>query len=418
MLISNPSPLCLVNGSVTTNGVNVSAGATVTIALADSAGVAQWNISCLYTDELGSAATVNGTLSVNLVTKTATFTAPASLGSALIFQSKVNNSYTTTFKIAVLTASLLRVAAFNETTEDNASAGWTGMFNSLVRNYTGSAASAGNGLTFSASAYNVVANADNTITVNPNDIQINPAFYSTSGQPNTLVKRDPSASGVFADSTGNCTYGGSIVPGIGTLFKIQHVTRASDIATVDVNIYSQAPYASATGSNRKPGNIFFDIPAPTNSGTVDGYVAVNVAGLNRIEFGRVNATGVGLINLPLGGSVTCAGTLSFATSGTTSPITMSATGNIALSSSTSVMLSNGANTLVEANATGVGFYGVAPVAQQTRAGQLTGTFGSTGTAISDVGASFNQTTLNNNFRVLRDAYNKLETIVHNLGLST
>ncbi len=38
---------------------------------------------------------------------------------------------------------------------------------------------------------------------------------------------------------------------------------------------------------------------------------------------------------------------------------------------------------------------------------LTGAFGTTGNAIVDVGASFNQTTLNNNFRVLEDKINAL-----------
>jgi hypothetical protein len=66
----------------------------------------------------------------------------------------------------------------------------------------------------------------------------------------------------------------------------------------------------------------------------------------------------------------------------------------------------------------IAFYGGSPVAQQTRAGQLTGAFGTTGSAIVDVGSSFSQANINNNFRALEDAYNRLETIVHNVALST
>lgn len=40
---------------------------------------------------------------------------------------------------------------------------------------------------------------------------------------------------------------------------------------------------------------------------------------------------------------------------------------------------------------------------------LTGAFGSTGTAIVDVTATFTQTILNNNFRVLQDRINALTT---------
>lgn len=40
---------------------------------------------------------------------------------------------------------------------------------------------------------------------------------------------------------------------------------------------------------------------------------------------------------------------------------------------------------------------------------LTGAFGSTGTAIVDVTASFSQSILNNNFRVLQDRLNALTT---------
>lgn len=48
---------------------------------------------------------------------------------------------------------------------------------------------------------------------------------------------------------------------------------------------------------------------------------------------------------------------------------------------------------------------VAGKSQVTALTPLTGAFGTTSSAIVDVGASFNQTTLNNNFRALEDKIN-------------
>lgn len=137
------SPICTVDGYATTNGVDVAASSTVTIALFDTGGVSQWNLTCLTTDELNSAVAVNTGLTINQAAKTATFTAPSQLGSALIFQSKINNgvdvngvsqpSYTTTFKVSVETATGLRVGAFNETMENSATSGSAGVVNAVVR---------------------------------------------------------------------------------------------------------------------------------------------------------------------------------------------------------------------------------------------------------------------------------------------
>src|SRR5882762_7247620 len=107
------SPICTVNGSSTTNGVNVTPSASVTIALVSTAGVGTWSIQCTSTDETNVVATINASISANFATKTATFTAPAN-GAALIFQSRVNGgvnqqtgiqdpSLTTTFGVYTTT---------------------------------------------------------------------------------------------------------------------------------------------------------------------------------------------------------------------------------------------------------------------------------------------------------------------------
>lgn len=141
------SPACQVKDGAgaygpTTNGVNVTPTNTVTINLISAAGVTQWSISCIGTDDLSSAATVTAGLTIDSVAKTATFTAPAA-GRAYIFQSKVNNgigadgtadpSLTTTFGIYTLTAGGLRVHAVNETFESHSTFGWMADINSLIR---------------------------------------------------------------------------------------------------------------------------------------------------------------------------------------------------------------------------------------------------------------------------------------------
>lgn len=190
------SPTCTVNGSSTTNGVDISNNASVTIRLADTAGVKQWSISCINTDDLQSKAFINSILSVNQVTKTATFTATdaGDDGAAFIFESKVNNgvdsngrtdtSLTTRFGIYILTAAGVRVAALDETTEGNAEFGWVVKFNDVIRNYGGGgtvgSASAGAGLSFSGGAYQIIA-ADGSITVNSDSIQVGTISASQHG---------------------------------------------------------------------------------------------------------------------------------------------------------------------------------------------------------------------------------------------
>lgn len=142
MSISSPDPTCTVNATVTINGVDVTAGATITIALADTGGVKQWTITCQSTDDALDAATITAGLTIDNVAKTATFTAP-NASSALVFKSIVNRgkdsngvanpSLSTTFGIYVLTPAGMRLGAFDETLEGNAAFGWIKKFNDLAR---------------------------------------------------------------------------------------------------------------------------------------------------------------------------------------------------------------------------------------------------------------------------------------------
>lgn len=137
------SPLCLINGFSTTNGVDVTKNTTVTIQLIDTAGVGTWEIECIGTDDLLTTAIINNTLTItDLVAKTATFTMPNGDGYSTIFRSRVNqgvdingravSSYTTTFKVATLVNGN-RTIAVNEQMESSAAYGWAKPVNNIIR---------------------------------------------------------------------------------------------------------------------------------------------------------------------------------------------------------------------------------------------------------------------------------------------
>ena len=141
-----PSPASTVKDGAaaavaTTNGVDVTPGNTITIALASTADVDTWSIQCITTDDSSDKDTVSAALVIDSVLRTATFTAPAP-GKAYRFQSKVNSgvdrngvartSYVTTFAIYTRINGR-RVIAFDETTEGDANFGWTKWQNDIVR---------------------------------------------------------------------------------------------------------------------------------------------------------------------------------------------------------------------------------------------------------------------------------------------
>lgn len=267
------SPICEVNGFSTPDGVDVTAGATVTISLVDTAGVGSWEIECVNTDDSITPASVNASLVVNNITKTATFTAPV-LGTAMIWRSRVNSgrdingrldpALTTTFGVYVLSAQGNRVIAVNETTEGSSAYGWTAPLNNILRNTLLSlTATAGDGLTYLAGAFNVAC-TDGSITILADEIQLapisatnhgnqtdpnlhaladnanagflSPAFWSlldgatTNAVASTLAKRDGSA---------YCSFGRVYAPEL----------RTNDgTTTVSISMSSGVSSAGASGS--------------------------------------------------------------------------------------------------------------------------------------------------------------------------
>jgi hypothetical protein len=170
----SPSPTCTVKDGAgspqaTLDGVDVTAGNTITIQLASLAGVRGWSIAVVGRDD----AVASPALTVNYTTCTATFTAPAAPW-ALIFQSQVNGgvdlngqaqaSYTTTFGVFGNGSGNARLMAVNERTEGSAAFGWITKINALLRTLVGGVPIAGATVTTDATVTTIatIAVADNT----------------------------------------------------------------------------------------------------------------------------------------------------------------------------------------------------------------------------------------------------------------
>lgn len=91
-----------------------------------------------------------------------------------------------------------------------------------------------------------------------------------------------------------------IVPKARAGMTFTHVPQTTDTACGHTTLVSQAPFASATGTNRSPGNIRLDIPAPATGGTA-GFVEFQFANTTRFRHtfdGNVTYTA----DMPLVGS--------------------------------------------------------------------------------------------------------------------
>lgn len=140
-----PSPLCTVQDGAgtpqaTTNGVDVTAGNTITVQLQDLA-CRSWAISIVGWDDAFTSGTVPA-LTVNTTTKTATFTAPAGPW-ALNLQSVVDGgkdlngttqaSYTSSIGIYCTASGSLRLFFTNERDEGSSAYGWITKINAIIR---------------------------------------------------------------------------------------------------------------------------------------------------------------------------------------------------------------------------------------------------------------------------------------------
>ena len=181
--------------TVTTFGNNVTPGNTVTISLASIADVDVWSIACISTDDQSSVASVNASLTIDPIGKTATFVAPVA-GRAYRFQSVVNSgrdrnfqiqaSYSTTFAIYTLVGGK-RVLSVDETYESDPVFGWIGSYNSVIRTPAGVPSGSGvvsaSGGSFTASAVVSVNEAGNELDIvggSANSTLLRAISYNTS----------------------------------------------------------------------------------------------------------------------------------------------------------------------------------------------------------------------------------------------
>jgi hypothetical protein len=352
MSLAYPSPLCTVNAASTINGVDVTAGSTVTIALVDTAGVKQWNISSVSTDDLLAASTITAGLTIDSVAKTATFTAPAA-GSAILFQSVVNagkdangaadTTLTTRFGVFVKTTSGFRTSAFGQTTEGNAAFGWTADLNQLARNTLVTPASAGTGMTYSAGAYNVNANADGSIVVSADDVKV----------------------GVLATDAQHGTRGGGTQHAASTT-SVNGFMSAADKTKLDAA--TSSPTASTLALRGVGGAISFGMVSCTgidgsgNSAVAGTFSVGGASTLHAVSCTSVANSG----NSTIGGTLTASGATTCAALSCTTLTASGATTCAALSCTTLGV--SGATTCAALSCTTLGVSGATTCAALTTSG--------------------------------------------------
>jgi hypothetical protein len=299
-----PSPTCTVNATATTGGVNVTASTIVTITLQSTAGVSTWSISCVGTDDTNTASAINGSLTVNAVAQTASFTAPAA-GSALVFKSVVNGgidangvvqpSYATTFGIYVLTAYGKRVVAVNETVEGDGSFGWVTPVNAAIRlaGSGGGSSPTGTGIPHviagvTQAAASLIVNADVNAAAAIAGTKISPDFGAqnilTTGTLNTgaitgsslAAGASFSASGAGAVSCVSLTASGAITfteADAGAAVNVAN--RTSDAVPQALAINGAGPWASAV-TNKNSAAITISTAAPLAAGA-GGSITIQTA---------------------------------------------------------------------------------------------------------------------------------------------
>lgn len=137
---------------------------------------------------------------------------------------------------------------------------------------------------------------------------------STTATANTLALRDGTGATQFGTSANDVIQiGGGLVAGPrNASFGLSQTTQGSDLATNDTVISGQAPFASATGTNRLPGDVTINIPlaagalATTNSGNIH----FEFDGNPMISFYQLVSSSQGVIEFPNEGSIIGCNTIS------------------------------------------------------------------------------------------------------------
>jgi len=144
------SPVCLVKNGAgpflpTPNGVDVTPANTISIKLNSIAGVVNWYLELIGTDELSTVPVLTNVAPITHLVTTpgtvVTFPFPPTTGSAFGFKSTVTGTggpIEITFGVFSLTAFLTRVGFVLETREGDTAFGWATKLNPLIRNGGGS----------------------------------------------------------------------------------------------------------------------------------------------------------------------------------------------------------------------------------------------------------------------------------------
>jgi hypothetical protein len=202
---ANPE-VYLEGSSVRTNGFNGTGTQLVHFALHDRAGVSTLTVHTLYADENHSVSTMDGTITIDPVTMTGTFTMPAddALGAAFVMESIVNIGLATEahyqFGVFLLAPNGNRITCPNLTTQGDLANGWTPNLNVALRN-----ALPGEGVAVPAT-------------------------------PNTVVQRDGSGNGFFNDLTASeLTSTGDLTLQAATGHTIDFLSGSSALGVLGLN---------------------------------------------------------------------------------------------------------------------------------------------------------------------------------------
>ena len=114
--------------------------------------------------------------------------------------------------------------------------------------------------------------------------------YISDGNGAGFVQINGSGNAIAVNGTGIETFGNIYFPASQASPQLYQLTAASDVATNNLTIAPQAPFATATGANRQGGNLVVSLAAPTNSGTGSPLFIVQQHGVNYLAVSPGAAT--------------------------------------------------------------------------------------------------------------------------------
>lgn len=299
------SALCTVNGSATLGGIDLFPGDFVTIQLVNLSGVNSWQIRCYSADDLH--ATTDVVLSINSITKTATFIMPVDTnGMTFLFESIVNNQFDNvnkvsvpslrqTFAICARAVNGFRPIPRGEKLDYDPTNGWIKEVNTICRNTAIPSALPGLGLYASGGILNVGA-TDASIAISADSIGVGvlqsdaqhgvrgggtqhaAATTSVNGfmlaadklKLNNATDSPTASTLMMRDSNGTISNFRTISIQPSSDLGADHISfswpgRVSDISTRNLFLNTESAYPTAT-VNTKAGDCYLNFGRPAGAG--------------------------------------------------------------------------------------------------------------------------------------------------------